>query len=143
MTKTLDDSFIDWEGEAFGFGYGSGEEHTLGALKQFFGLLEDGRSYDYRCLEREMTPTVAWLMINALCRDGIIDYGVSPRHGWLAENGQRLKTYVDGKTLAELQAVLHVGQDHIHCYKDACNCGPNGYEKGRVCANPFWRRYPL
>src|SRR5262245_65375641 len=138
--KTLDDYFRDWEGEAFGYGYGTGEEHTLAALKQFFGLLEDGRSYHYRDLEAVMTPTVAWLMINALCKDGVVEYGTSPRNAWLDARGVRLKTYVDGKSLDELREIIHYDHDsYAHCYKDACNCGPDGYDKARVCPNPFWR----
>ncbi len=26
------------------------------------------------------------------------------------------------------------------CDRVNCNCGPQGYEKGRVCPNPFWGR---
>ena len=32
LTKTLEDNFVDWEGHVFGFGYGTGEPHTLSAL---------------------------------------------------------------------------------------------------------------
>lgn len=138
--KSLADYFIDWEATAFGFGYGTGEQHTLGALKQFFSLLKDGRSYDYRELETAMSPATAWLMINALCRDGVVEYGTSPRFGWLDPRGERLKAYVDDKTLDELYEVLSIDQEHPVCYKDACNCGPNGYDPKAICQNPFWLR---
>jgi hypothetical protein len=146
MTKTLDGYFADWEGSAFGFGYGSGEEHVLPAVKTFFACVSvdgDPRGYDYRVLEREMTPTVAWLLINRFCAFDveIIEYGTSPRHGWLTEHGDRLKAYVDSKTIDELIEVVtdHALKEAI-CYPDACNCGPTGYQEGVKCPNPFWPR---
>jgi len=33
-----DKHFIDWESDIFGFGYGSGEQFTLAALKEFLQL---------------------------------------------------------------------------------------------------------
>ena len=75
-TKTLEQYFSDWEGDTFGFGYGSGEEHILPALRTFFeAFKEDKRSYDYRDLEEACGPATAWLLINALCRVRCIEYG--------------------------------------------------------------------
>src|SRR5262249_17795734 len=54
MSKTLEDSFIDWESSAFGFGYGTGELVVLPVLKRFFELCgggSAGRQYDYEELE--------------------------------------------------------------------------------------------
>lgn len=144
MTKSLDDSFIDWESTAFGYGYGSGEPHTLAALKAFFAAFEpDCRGYDYVKLEEAVTPTVAWLLINTLAKHNldIIEYGTSPRFGWLTSHGEALKAYVDSKSVDQLvDLICSVTTDNDICYPDACNCGPNGYEKGRVCQNPFWPR---
>jgi len=53
MTKTIEEYFRDWEGNAFGYGYGSGEEHTILALKKFLELCIEpplGTSYDYKKL---------------------------------------------------------------------------------------------
>jgi len=142
MPKTLDENFRDWESTAFGFGYGSGEEHILPALKRFLALCRNepsGRSYDYRELEADLTPTVAWLLINRLCQQDIIEYGTSPRFGWLTHKGEALQTYTASKTEDELAEVVCVyDSDYPHCYPDACNCGPNGYEESAVCQNPFW-----
>lgn len=143
MSKVIEQSFIDWESMAFGFGYGSGEEHVLGALKGFFdamGVDDRPTSYDYQKLEAALGPAVAWLMINALCHRDIIEYGTSPRFGWLTPEGERLKAFVDNKSVDEL-VMLCCGRDDDYnvCYPDACNCGPNGYEEGRVCVNPFWK----
>lgn len=138
-------NFADWEGCAFGFGYGTGEEHTLRALKGFFDQIgidpERPRAYDYERLEEALGPQVAWLIINALCRHGVgvIEYGTSPRYGWLTTEGEALKKFVDARTVAELEEICS-SRSHDACYPDACNCGPDGYEKGRVCPNPFWRR---
>ena len=142
--KTID----DWEGNAFGFGYGSGERHTPAAVKTFFATVGTGESpdrshcYDYQRLEATLTSTVAWLLINAFCRHDVdvIEYGTSPRYGWLTDEGRALKAYVDSKSLDELVAICTGRtEDDTPCYPDACNCGPNGYEKGRKCPNPFWK----
>lgn len=110
MTKTIEQYFADWESNAFGFGYGTGEPHTLAALKGFFGAMgrnDNPDAYDYRTLEAALTPTVAWLMINALCREDVIEYGTSSRGGWLTPTGKALKTFVDSKsTLMERTMTL-------------------------------------
>ncbi|MBC8337090.1 MAG: hypothetical protein H8E39_00220 [Alphaproteobacteria bacterium] len=142
MTKTLEDYFVDWEGNAFGFGYGTGEEHTLGALKMFMEACPIDGGYDYRILEGKVSPTVAWLLINVLCREDILEYGTSPRFAWLTEKGKRLKTFVGGQSADDLGKIIHRDKNYIHCYPDICNCGPNGYEAGRVCQNPFWLDKP-
>ena len=142
MAKTLEENFADWEGHVFGYGYGTGEPHTLAALKTFFecvGARADFRGYDYDNLERTLSPTAAWLMINALCHAGAIEYGTSPRHGWLTDKGERLKHFVGKHSVDRLVAICcERDESYIHCYPNACNCGPRGYEAGRVCANPFW-----
>ena len=139
--KTADEYWIDWEGSTFGFGYGTGEPHTIPALKRFLELTPEGRGYDYTELERELGPAVAWLLINALARHGvdILEYGTSPRFAWLTKEGVALKRYVASKTADELvDLACGRGEGYVPCYPNACNCGPCGYEKGRVCANPFW-----
>jgi hypothetical protein len=37
-----DKNFIGWEGDVFGFGYGTGEQYTLKALKDFMKSLKSG-----------------------------------------------------------------------------------------------------
>lgn len=144
MAKTIEQSFIDWEGSAFGFGYGTGEPHVVPALKTFLSMCDGGpfgHSYDYQKLEAALSPTVAWLLINALCQHniGAIEYGTSPRFGWLTPQGEALKAFVATKTADELiEIVTDFDPDYIRCYPDACNCGPNGYEAGRKCVSPFW-----
>jgi hypothetical protein len=141
MAKTLDENFADWEGTAFGFGYGTGEPHILPALKRFLALCPDTGTYDHEALAREMGPAVAWLLLNALAHADIIEYGTSPRYGWLTTSGQALKAYVESKTDDELVGIVCRDRD-TPCYPDACNCGPEGYEEGRVCLNPFWGDLP-
>lgn len=145
MTKTIDESFIDWESNVFGFGYGTGEEHTLGALKSFMAAVgrdDAAHAYEYPKLEAAVGPTVAWLLINTLCKHGvdIIEYATSPRFGWLTTEGEALKAYLATKSVAELEELCcSRSEDHCVCYPDACNCGPNGYQEGRKCLNPFWK----
>lgn len=144
MTKTIEDSFRDWENDIFGFGYGTGEDHVLRAVKHFFELCPEGsygnKTYDYRILERDLTPAVAWLLLNVFGNKDIIEYGTSTRHAWLTEQGLALQAFFATKTVDELVALTSYDPgDHIICSPDACNCGPHGYERGRVCQNPFWR----
>lgn len=139
--KTLEDYFIDWEGHVFGYGYGTGEQYTIPALKLFFECLENGRgtnSYNFEVLERVLGQTTAWLLINILCHADIIEYGTSPRFGWLTNKGERLKKFLFGKSKDNLyDLVMSTDENYIHCYPDACNCG-EGYVKGKICQNPFW-----
>jgi hypothetical protein len=142
MSYRLEKNFRDWENSAFGFGYGSGEEHVMAALKTFFGAVgrdDHPHAYDYKRLENACGATVAWLLINALCRhqSRVIEYGTSPRYGWLTPEGERLKAFVDARSAEDLARICCEGGDDT-CYPDACNCGPNGYEEGRRCDNPFW-----
>ena len=140
MGKTIEQNFADWECDVFGFGYGSGEQHTTAALKTFFSAVPLEGCYDYKSLEEALTPTVAWLLINTLCHQDVIEYGTSPRFGWLTQEGKSLKTFVDSKTLEELLAICSFNDEDASnvCYPNACNCGP-GYVEGAVCQNPFWR----
>lgn len=140
--KTKDDSFRDWEGHVFGFGYGTGEQYTLAVLKAFLGAISE-RPYDYTVLEVAVTPATAWLLINALCKVDILEYGTSPRFGWLTSTGERLKAYVDARTAEDLYEIVcgPEPKDSIRCYPNACNCGPKGYQEGVHCENPFWENH--
>lgn len=144
LKKTAVDHFRDWESSTFGFGYGSGEPHIIIALRRFFELCNEGdsgHSYDYEKLESALTPTVAWLLINILCKVDIIEYGTSPRFAWLTSKGERLKEFVLSHTSEELITIA-CGDDegHTPCYPDACNCREEGCvkRKGAICQNPFW-----
>ena len=97
MKVTDKKSFQDWEDSVFGYGYGTGEKYIIPALKRFLELCNegpDGICYDFEIIENELTPTVAWLLITILSNDEIIDYGTSPRFGWLTDRGIALKEFV-------------------------------------------------
>jgi hypothetical protein len=133
--KTVDQHFADWESAAFGFGYGTGEGPVFQALKHFLSLCCKGQfahSYDHEELSAALTPTVAWLLINALCHADIIEYGTSPRHGWLTPHGEALKRFVCGRTVEELE--LAAQDDENVCYRDHCNCDDGDCRPH----NPFW-----
>ena len=143
MTKSTEDYFTDWEHATFGYGYGTGEAYIVPALKAWFSAVgrdDLDHAYDCQNLEDEWSPTVVWLLINILCHAGIIEYGSSPRYGWLTDEGKALKSFIDSKTVVELHDLTCRDEDYRYCYPDACNCGPNGYEEGRVCPNPFWSK---
>lgn len=138
-TKSLDIYFRDWMGEAFGFGYGTGELYIIPLLRKFFEALKDGRSYDHRELEKDLGVEQTWLLINALCTESIIEYGTSPRCGWLTGNGSRLREFVLSKTNDELYEMTGIAdEDEPGCDRQYCYCGPNGYVEGRRCPNPFF-----
>ena len=143
MTKTLEDYFADWEGHNFGFGYGSGEEHTIWALKTFLKACPEDGGYDYKTLEARLGAVIAWLLINALCKADIFEYGTSPRYAWFTEKGKRLKAFIGSQTLDDLVEMTNRDQNYFYCDPHDCNCGPSGYEAGRVCQNPFWIDKPV
>lgn len=139
-TKSIEKHFADWESEYLGYGYGTGEEHTLGALKAFMGAVGDERgpnSYRYTNLEQAVTPPVAWLLIGILVRADVIEYGTSPRGGWLTENGIALRDFLAGKSVAELEEIVGADEQD-YCTPTFCNCGPKGYSEQKICRNPFW-----
>lgn len=134
MSKTTAMHFIDWENHVFGFGYRSGEEHILPALSQFLGLCREGeyyRQYDFQKLETALTPVVAWLLINILCHADIIEYGTSPRYGWLTKEGELLKDFIVPMTADNVVGLTCTTNEYVHCYPDHCNCDT-------PCNNPFW-----
>ena len=144
MAKRPDQHFLDWEALAFGYGHGTGEPHTIPALRRLLDLCRDGDhgdAYDHRTLERELGPVVAWLLINVLCRENALGYGTSPRFGWLTPAGEALRDFVTARTADDLVGlVAGHGDDRIECYRDACHCGPDGFRAGVPCPNPFWGR---
>lgn len=141
--KTIAHYFRDWEGSAFGYGYGTGEGHILHKLRQFMATcsLNENNSvgYDFRELETAIGPESTWFLINVLCKHDIIEYGTSPRFAWLTLEGRRLRDFVLSVSEQELYDAVTLNEDEVpHCYHDACNCGPEGYQEGVLCANPFW-----
>ena len=138
MSKTTDQHFADWEGYAFGYGYGTGEHHTLPAVRRFLELTPAGAAYDYQQLEAKLGGAVAWLLINALCRVNVLEYGTSPRGAWLTPSGRRLREFMLARSDGELVDMTNQEEGYVGCSPDACNCGPNGYVAGRRCDNPFW-----
>lgn len=142
-TKILGESFIDWEADTFGYGYGTGEPHTIAALRHFLELCSDRHGngvfgYDHEQLEAVLTPTVTWLLINTLCHVNILEYGTSPRFAWLTESGKALRDFMLNHTVDQICNLTNVDEGWIPCSRTACNCGPNGYQAGVKCDNPFW-----
>lgn len=130
--KTLDDYFIDWEGHVFGYGYGSGEEHIIPTLQLFMAAVPASGNYDYRVLEETCGHVIAWLLINTLCHADIIDYGSSPRFGWLTAHGKTLKEYLGSHEATFLVDSATDFEGHTPCYPTHCNCDDER------CHNPFW-----
>lgn len=147
--RTPESYFADWESHAFGFGYGSGEGHILAAVKTFFATVgkdepaDRQHCYDYQKLEAALTPTVAWLLINALAKwdVDVIEYGTSPRYAWLTDNGIKLRDFIAAKSVEDLADICCADcGENPGCGPRTCNCGPHGYDENRVCPNPFFPR---
>ena len=133
--------FIDWENEVFGYSYGTGEEEIIPAVREFLNLCVENKeypgiyNYSHETIEKGLGKLPAWLLINVLCRADIIEYGTSPRFGWLTDKGTLLRKYMLSKTVAELLDVLDTDETYVHCYKNVCNCKEIGKLK---CNNPFF-----
>lgn len=113
-----ENKFRQWESRVFGYGYGNGEWPILSVVKVFFDNLDDGKRYDFRTLEKKLGETVTWLLINALCREDVIEYGTSPRFGWLSPCGEFVRDFVKSKTPDELYEIIMADKDEI----DFCEC---------------------
>jgi hypothetical protein len=124
--------FKDWENHIFGYGYGDGERQIIPALARFFRLLKDGHRYDFREMETAFGKLAAWLLINVLCHADIIEYGTSPRFGWLSEKGELLRDFMAGKTDEELCELAYKDSEHVYCDPGYCNCET-------PCRNPLFR----
>lgn len=136
-TKPIEESFIDWENHVFGLGYGTGERPVLAALRTFLEAI-DVAPYDYEYLETAVGADVAWLLITSLVRADIIEYGTSPRYGWLTKEGQALRKFMLSKPLEEIVTLVCGAEEPSYCTPSICNCGPRGYQEGKKCGNPFW-----
>ena len=139
-TELMDKYFIDWENETFGYGYGTGEEAIIPVLINFFNLgmydkTHKVSSYDYKIVEESIGKVPTWLLINIFGHAGIIEYGTSPRYGWLTDKGHKLREYMLSKTVEELLKVLDTDEMYVYCYKNVCNCEEIGNPK---CKNPFF-----
>lgn len=148
VNRTLEDHFRDWESHVFGFGYGTGEAHVIPALRKFLGLCRPRPSvltgsvgnpcYDYQVLEENMDPALAWVLINVLADADVIEYGTSPRYGWLSKQGVALRDFILSRTDDVLYEILTGDHEPVNCTPEFCNCGPRGYSKVKLCHNPFW-----
>lgn len=147
--KTIDDYFRDWYAGAIGYGYGHGEQYIVPALRRFMELcgppnnVPENYGYAYRELERELTPTVTWLLVSILCDEDVVEYGASPRFGWLTELGVKIRSFMLSRTVDSIvERVGRCDRNYIECGPDYCNCntGEKGYIAGKLCENPFWDR---
>lgn len=135
-----DKHFIDWYSHTFGYGYGDGELHIIPALKGFMATTPMEGNYDYREIENAIGKAPTWFLMNELCEQNFIEYGTSPRFGWLDKKGKLLKEYMTDKTAEKLYELVMVDSDYYHCDPDFCNCGPNGYSKEKICHNPLFTK---
>lgn len=135
----MDEYFRDWESNAFGFGYGSGEEFIIPTIKKFMALVPEldaeSRTYDSGVLEKELGGETAWFLINVFGKQDIIEYGTSPRFAWLTEQGYALKKYLSERSVDQLFEAIQHDESYAECWPDSCNCTPD------ECHNPFWENH--
>lgn len=139
--KTLEHHFLDWIDEHLSYGYGSGEPHTIPALKSFLSLCNEGtygHQYDYNKLEEKLGGISTWLFINILCDARLIEYGTSPRFAWLTKEGQALRDFMLSHSDEEL-VLMVCNNENDGCTRSYCNCSPDGYIEKKLCHNPFWK----
>jgi hypothetical protein len=132
-----DKHFQDWEQAVWGYGYGTGEAFVLPALHAFLVPLAEGYHADE--MVEVLGGPVTWLLINVLCHADILEYGTSPRHGWLTPKGQRLREYVLRHTPDELYTIVtrHEANALPRCSPTMCNCADA--LEGEGCRhNPLW-----
>jgi hypothetical protein len=134
--KTIEQHFADWESDTFGYGYGSGEKPILSALKSFLFACPPSGCYDSNKLEGACGASIAWLLITALIRDDKIEYGTSPRWGWLTDSGKALAKFVEEHSVEELEVIAYGTEDEIPCYPGHCNCDDGDCRP----SNPFWEK---
>ena len=130
--------FRDWESDAFGLGYGTGEYHVIPALRAFLSAVPETGAYDYVKLEKACGGAVAWLLINALGHADVIEYGTSPRFGWLQPWGKALRAFVTSRSADDLLLCIQGDDDYIGCSPQYCNCYDGDHKMHDVCPNPFW-----
>ena len=105
--------FCKWENEVFGYSYGTGEDTILTDLRKFLNLIPESEStYKYEIIEEQLGKTITWLFINILCRKWIIDYGSSPRFGWLSEKGNELKCFLNNTSNEE---IINYMNNYLYC----------------------------
>lgn len=138
MKALTDKNFIDWFSENFGYGYGDGEQYIIPALTGFLYHCPEDGNYDYEVLEKHIGKAEVWFLMNVLCKERFIEYGTSPRFGWLDDKGKLLKQYLGQKTADELYELVMTDSGDTHCGSHYCNCGEHGYEAGRKCDNPLF-----
>ena len=134
--KTEAQFFLDWEKAVFGYGYGTGEQHTIKALKDFLSSFD--KSYNYEELEQKLGFEITWLLINILAKDDVLEYGSSPRFAWLTSKGELLQNFVKEHTLVQLYDSVMKDDEYeksgfSYCDYSVCNCYPN--QLNGVCRN--------
>ena len=103
-----DKEFLEWEDKVFGYGYGTGEGPVMEALMKFFDTFKGDSMYDYEVIEEKLGKATTWLLINTLCSANadILEYGTSPRYGFLTVKGELLRGYLQDKKLNEVYELI-------------------------------------
>ena len=67
-----------------------------------------------------------------LCKAGIIEYGTSPRFGWLSPRGKILQQYLATKTADDLvEMIVEWDDNDPRCWPNVCQCDV-------PCENPLF-----
>lgn len=116
MTLTDDDRmFASLCSDKLGWGAYGGDEALYPALRSFLMWCTPSEgsgvpAYDYRDVSEVIGAAAAWLLVYALVRADLVEYGTSPRFGWLTPEGCWLRDYVKNRTPEQL-ADVHQADD--------------------------------
>lgn len=140
-SKGTKEYFIDWYHSELGYGYGTGDEYYCKALIDFFQLLRQANvdevfQYNYKKLENEMGGAAAWFIINIMCGSDLVEYGTSPRYGWLTPSGELMRDLLAEYNADSLYELVCTSHEYTTCMKDYCNHTDAG-NKG-CKGNPFF-----
>ena len=109
----MDDAqFYKWFDEHFGYCYGSGVPEIVNLLLLFFSVIPWRKPYKHTNIEVLLGVPAAWLLINLFCIDRVVEYGVSPRCGWLTEKGNSLRVFMCAQGKARLLEIIEKGDDN-------------------------------
>lgn len=67
---------------------------------------KDVMRYDHEVLENTIGDAATWMLINTFCHEDIIEYGTSPRYGWLTDKGRKIAEFVNSHSEDEMYELL-------------------------------------
>lgn len=93
--------------EQLGWGNYGSEQALCVSLKDFLDSIPLDCGYDHELLATKVGAAFAWSLIYQFVALGWINYGTSPRYGWLEGDGVWLKAFVATRSADDLYAIAY------------------------------------